>query len=102
MSLKKQYLKSRPVSKVTFRLPREAAPEAQTVHLVGEFNDWDEKATPMTRLKNGDFKVTLDLETGRPYSFRYLIEGSIWENDWEADTYAPSAIAEEENSVVVV
>lgn len=102
MSIKKQYLKTRPVSKVTFRLPHEAAPEAKSVHLVGEFNDWDKLATPMTQLKNGDFKVTLDLETGRQYNFRYLIEGKVWENDWEADKYAPSEIAEEENSVVVV
>lgn len=102
MSIKKQYLKTRPISKVTFRLPREAAPEATSVYLVGEFNDWDEQATPMTRLKNGDFKVTLDLETGRQYNFRYLIEGEVWENDWEADKYAPSEIANDENSVVVV
>lgn len=102
MSLKKQYLKTRPVSKVTFRLPREAAGEARKVHLVGEFNDWDPKATPMTRLKGGDFKVTLDLETGREYRFRYLIGDTVWENDWTADKYVPCGFPGEENSVVVV
>ncbi len=102
MSLQKKYLKSRPVSKVTFRLPREAAPEAKEVFLVGTFNDWDPEATPMTRLKNGEFKVTLDLETGSEYTFRYLIEGELWENDWEADKYVPSGIEGQDNSVVVV
>ena len=102
MSIKKQYLKTKPISKVTFRLPPEAAPDATKVHLVGEFNDWDPKATPMTRLKNGEFKVTLDLETGREYRFRYLIEGSVWENDWDADKYVTSDLAPVENSVVVV
>jgi 1,4-alpha-glucan branching enzyme len=102
MSLKKQNLKTRPVTKVTFRLPPEAAQGAQEVHLVGEFNDWDPTATPMTRLKNGEFKVTVDLETGREYGFRYLIGNEIWENDWSADKYVPCGFPGEENSVVVV
>jgi 1,4-alpha-glucan branching enzyme len=102
MSLEKKYLKSRPVGKVTFRLPHAAAPEAQSVFLVGDFNEWRKDATPMTRLKSGEFKVALELEPGREYCFRYLIEGDTWENDWEADRYVPSGIAGEENSVVVV
>ena len=102
MSLTKQCLKSKPVTKVTFRLPPEAAHEAKTVFLVGDFNDWNPKANSMTRLKNGEFKVTLDLEAGRDYSFRYLIEGQEWENDWAADGYVPSGIAGAENSVVRV
>ena len=100
MSLSKQTLKTKPITKVTFRLPAEAAPEAETVFLVGDFNDWDPKATPMKRLKSGEFKVTLDLEAGQEYSFRYLIEGKEWENDWAADHYVPSGIEGAENSVV--
>lgn len=102
MSLHKRSLKSRPVNKVTFRLPRQAAPEARQVFLVGDFNDWDPSATPMTRLKSGDFKVTLDLAPGRQYQFKYLIDGQAWENDWEADGYVPSSIAPTENSLVIV
>lgn len=102
MSLKKQYLKTKPVSKVTFRLPKDAAPKAATVVLVGEFNDWDTKATPMTRLRNGEFKVTVDLPTGKEYQFRYLIDNDVWENDWEADKYASSGIGGTDNSVVIV
>lgn len=102
MGLQKRYLKSRQVSKVTFRLPRAAAPEASQVALVGEFNDWSTSTTLMTRLKNGEFKVTVDLEPGREYEYRYLIEDMIWENDWEADGYRPSGIPGTENSVVVV
>jgi len=102
MSLEKRSLKSRPVTKVTFRLPAAAVSEADAVHLVGDFNDWNPRATPMDRLKNGDRKVTLDLERGREYQFRYLIDGVVWENDWEADRYAPSGISSADNSVVVV
>ena len=102
MSLKKQYLKSRPIGKVTFRLPRQAAPAAERVALVGEFNDWNPTATPMIRLKNGEFKVTLNLDVGREYGFRYLIDDRVWENDWEADKYVASGIDGSENSVVIV
>lgn len=102
MSLKKQYLKSRPVCKVTFRLGRQAAPEATRVHLVGDFNSWQTDETPMKRLKSGDFTVTLDLPVNQSYQFRYLIDQNAWENDWDADQYVPSGIAANENSVVVV
>jgi 1,4-alpha-glucan branching enzyme len=102
MSLTKRCLKTRPVTKVTFRLPAAASNNARQVHIVGDFNDWDHRATPMEKLKSGDFKVTLDLESGREYQFRYLIDGEIWENDWDADRYQPSGISTAENSVVVV
>lgn len=101
MSIQKRYLKTKPVGKVTFRLSPEMAAAAEIVHLVGEFNDWDPEATPMERLKSGDFKVTLDLESGREYQFRYLIEDGIWQNDDAADRYAPSGFGTD-NSVVVV
>ncbi|MBU0742516.1 isoamylase early set domain-containing protein [bacterium] len=102
MSLKIQYLKSRPVGKVTFHLPSEAAREATTVHLVGEFNDWDESATPMQRLRDGSFKATLELETGHAYRYRYLIDNEKWENDWDAHRYESSAFAGADDSVVDV
>lgn len=102
MSLEIRYLKSRPICKVTFRLPAEAAPAAESVHLVGDFNDWNTASCPMTRLKDGVFKIALDLETGRSYRFRYLIDGKTWENDWEAHRYEPAPVGDVENSVVEV
>ena len=102
MGLQKRYVKTRGVSKVTFRLPAEVAADARQVALVGDFNDWNPDATPMTRLKNGEHKVTLDLEPGREYGYRFLIDGKVWENDGEADKYAPSGFSDAENSVVVV
>ncbi len=102
MSVKKQYLKSRPVCKVTFRVDKDAAKSAKKLFLVGEFNQWDDKATPMKRLKSGDFTQTVDLDTDQPeYQFRYLNDQGIWENDWEADNYIPNGI-DGENSVVRV
>jgi hypothetical protein len=98
---KKLYLKSRPVCKVTFRLPGEAAPEARAVTLVGDFNNWDAGASPMRRLKNGSFTATLSLETGHNYRFRYLIDGQRWENDWRADRYVKNSFGTDDSVVAV-
>lgn len=102
MSLKKQYLKSKPVCKVTFKLNKEEAKAASSVKLLGDFNDWDRSAVPMKKLKNGNFTATLDLEVGRQYQFRYLLDDKEWENDWEADAYVPSPASFDDNSVVAL
>jgi len=101
MSIKKKYLRSKPVCKVTLRLPKEAAPEAKVVHVAGEFNDWNAGTVTMTKLKSGEFKTTLELEAGREYQFKYLIDNTSWENDWSADRYVADGIAGD-NSVIVL
>jgi len=95
--LKKQFLKTKPVCKVTFSLP--SSVQGETVYLVGDFNGWDEQATPMKRQKDGGFTVTLDLEKNKEFQFRYLVNGSEWHNDWEADRYVPNPFSGD-NSVV--
>jgi 1,4-alpha-glucan branching enzyme len=102
MSLKKQYLKNRPVCKVTFNVPKGVVGSAKKVNLVGEFNNWDPAATPMKRLPNGAFTVSLELETGKEYQFRYLLNRENWVNDQNADKYAAVPDLNTENSVVVV
>ncbi|MCD4650737.1 MAG: isoamylase early set domain-containing protein [Candidatus Cloacimonetes bacterium] len=102
MSLEKKYLKSRPICKVTFRLPQKAAGDAETVNIVGDFNNWNRSADKMTRLKSGDYKISLNLTVGKTYEYRYLINGCLWENDWYADEYRQSPVSHEENSVVIV
>lgn len=96
--LKKRFLKSG-VVKVEFTLPDAIAAEAESAFLVGDFNNWDEQATPMTKFKNGKFKVTLSLEANRDYQFRYLVDGNQWHNDWEADRYMANPFSGD-NSVV--
>ena len=96
--LKKQPLKSKPVCKVTFSLPESV--KAETAFLVGDFNNWDEKATPMNKQKKtAQFSVTLELDKGREFQFRYLVNGSEWHNDWHADKYVPNPFSGD-NSVV--
>ncbi len=99
MSIKKKLLKSKPECKVTFHLDKEACFDAQKVTVVGDFNDWDKNATCLKKAKDGDFSVTINLETGKDYHFRYLIDGDKWVNDWSADYYAPTEF-NSENSVV--
>lgn len=99
MSFKKQFLKSKPVCKVTFRVDAKDVESAEKVQLVGDFNNWDESVEPMSALKSKDFTTTLELEAGKEYQFRYLVNGSIWKNDPQADSYVPNAFGEE-NSVV--
>ena len=90
-----------PICRVRFTLPQEAALEAETVCVVGEFNDWSPGAAPMKRRTNGDFSVILDLERGRCYRFRYLIDGCKFENDWRADRYEANPYGSEDSVVEV-
>ena len=102
MPLKKRYLKSKPICKVTFEVPKQAARNAESIHLVGEFNGWSKAHTPLERRKSGSYNVTVDLEAGRAYQFRYLVDGASWQNDWAADRYVPTNLLGVENSVVEV
>ena len=102
MTIRKRYLKSKPICKVTFRIPAEVGKSAKTAKVVGEFNDWSLTANPMKRLKSGAFSTTIDLEIGREYQFRYVLDENKWENDIEADRLVPSSYADSENSVVVI
>jgi hypothetical protein len=90
IGITKQYLTKRPnkphLCRVTFRFLSEHANKAKSVHLVGEFNDWKMLETPLKRLSNGDFSVTLKLEVGRTYQYRYLLNQTDWINDPSAES----------------
>ena len=103
MGLKKKYLKSKPVCKVTFNLPKAEVKDAKKVSLVGEFNDWKaKKGDAMRKLKNGTFTHTMDLEVGKSYQYRYLVDGEQWINDPQADAYVSNGISQEQNCIVEV
>lgn len=99
MSIEKKFLKAKPVCKVKFSLAGETYKTASSILLVGDFNNWQLGETPMKQAKTGDWSVTVDLETGRAHQFRYLIDGTRWENDAEADTFVASGLGSE-NSVL--
>ena len=94
--------KSYPKSKkgkcrVTFELPNEVG--AETAFIVGDFNNWDTRATPMKRKRDGSFSAALSLQVGQEYRFRYLLDNMRWENDWGADSYAPNGFGTEDSIV---
>ena len=96
MAIKKQYLKSKPVCKVTFTVP---AKEAAQVAVVGDFNNWSPKGSVLKKLKNGTFKGTFELPKENSYEFRYLIDDQ-YTNDAEADRYQWNDYAGVENAVL--
>ncbi|GAA3584972.1 isoamylase early set domain-containing protein [Snuella lapsa] len=98
MAIAKQYLKSKPVCKVTFSI---LAEDANEVSVVGNFNEWDTEAAPLKKLKNGTFKGTVNLDKDASYEFKYVVDGA-YINDDAADAYAWNDYAAAENSVVNV
>lgn len=100
MSLQKQFIESKQAYKVTFSLPEKAANGAKEIKVLGDFNGWDAEKAVAMKAKNGEYKASVELEPGKEYQFRYLLDNKTWENDWEADKYAPTPYGVE-NSVVV-
>ncbi len=81
--LKKSYSKTGKSCRVTFKL--EPTDETQNVAVLGEFNGWSAEANPMKQRKDGSFSTTISLDAGQEYRFRYLMDGSQWENEEGAD-----------------
>jgi 1,4-alpha-glucan branching enzyme len=100
MSIEKKYSNSSGVCKVTFNLPSTVAEQAKTANLVGDFNNWDSSQHPMKKSKNGKFSLSVELEVNNVYEFRYLVNESRWETDWDADSVVPVPFGNEFNSVV--
>ncbi len=78
----KQAVDCRELTKVRFVLH---APNAEKVMLVGDFNNWSNKATPMSDNEgNGVWRLTVPLEPGS-YRYKFLVDGERWVNDPGAD-----------------
>ena len=65
-----------------------AAPEAQNVSLVGDFNNWDYTKS-MKKDKDGVWRARMDLKPGR-YEYRYLVDGQ-WQNDPKCQSLQPNS-----------
>ena len=93
-------LASRDPHKVLVRFELPPAIWADQVHLVGDFNDWNQTSHPMVSNRDdGIWYIVLELERGKRYEFRYLVNGREWHNDWKADQYVPNSFGGT-NSVV--
>jgi hypothetical protein len=81
------------------------APHASTVAVVGDFNNWDAQATPMTRTPTGGtWSVAIPLPAGR-HVYAFVVNGANGNTQWVADPTAPLAPEDglgAPNSVVLV
>jgi len=96
MSIKKQFIKSKPVCKVTFTVD---AKDANTASVVGDFNNWNVAEGELSKLKNGTFKGVFDLNKDAMYEFKYVVDG-VYINDSEADYFIWNEFANAENGVL--
>ncbi len=94
--LTKRYFKTRDDVEVTFEV---AKPELSRVELACEELGWD--PLPMRRVDRGKgpFRIKVRLPRDRHIQFRYIFDGTRWENDDEADAYWPNEHGTD-NSVV--
>jgi len=98
MAIKKQFVKTKQVCKVTFSV---AAKEASQVSVVGDFNNWNVAEGALSKLKNGAFKGVFDLNKDAEYEFKYVIDGAFV-NEPEADSFKWNEFAGNENGVLIV
>ena len=77
------------------------APNASSVALVGDFNDWDPKATPLRPASTGSvWSVEVPIQPGR-HLYAFVVDGTVW----RPDPAAPQATGEdygEPNSALTV
>ena len=92
---------SKATTKVTLSLPKEAVATAKTVIVVGDFNNWStDEGIALKKQKDGSFGTTVELEAGKEYQYRFLLNGEVWANAWDAPKYVASPFGVD-NSVVV-
>jgi 1,4-alpha-glucan branching enzyme len=76
-------------------------PDARSVALAGDFNQWSPTATPMKQRKDGCWWATLRLPKGQEFAYRYVVDGREWVTDEQADRTVPNEHGET-NAIVVV
>ena len=70
------FLKTNDTVSIRFVL---SAPEAQTVTLVADFNDWSPDGHMLTRNEaSGEWEILVPLRKGRSYVYNFLIDGEYW------------------------
>ncbi|MEV7416332.1 isoamylase early set domain-containing protein [Streptomyces sp. NPDC089919] len=79
--LERKKLKDR--ARITFVLPDHAP--AGPVSVVGDFNQWNPHAHPLTPRGDGTRAASITLPAGSDHSFRYLAAGDYWFDEESAD-----------------
>ena len=65
--------------RVTFEMP--AVEYYDELYLVGWFDEWDETVYPMERTTDGRWTLTLELDPGVEYQYRFRTPDGRWLQD---------------------
>lgn len=88
---------------IIFTLPAEAVAEATEGLLLGDFNNWNEsEGIKLKKQKDGSLKAVVQLEAGKTYQYRYLLNDGRWENDYHAQNYVPVSGLHIDNCLITV
>jgi 1,4-alpha-glucan branching enzyme len=63
-------------------------PTASSVLLVGDFTQWQQKAIPLQRGKDGAWSATVELAPGK-HTYRFIVDGE-WRDDPECTLRVPN------------
>jgi 5'-AMP-activated protein kinase regulatory beta subunit len=58
------------------------APEAESVQLAGDFNNWNSSTIPLKKRADGFWEIEMQLNSGA-YEYRFIVDGR-WEDDPQA------------------
>ena len=94
--LTKKFFKTNNEAEVTFEFNRS---DVNAASLVGDFNGWQAIEMKFNK-KSKSFKTKIRLPKGECFHFRYLLNNTEWENDYQADQYVANEFGSE-NSVVL-
>jgi len=98
MTIKKQYLKSKPEVKITFEIEKKDAQNATNIILLSEHNQW--QAIELKQLKSGKFKVAVNVSTEQLASFQYTFQATDKSNQkimllpTDADAYVDNGMTD--------
>ena len=84
------------VRKTEFSL---SAPQAQSVFLAGNFNQWDPSSHPLKKDKKGIWKTLLALNPGQ-YEYRFFVDGE-WQNDPNCSSFVENPFGTSNSSKIV-
>ena len=85
--IRRQNIQNSHQVQITFVLPADFS--HVPISVVGDFNQWNPSAHPLTQVSDGTYQVTVTLETGRRYAFRYLSYEGRWFTEGFADDLEP-------------
>ncbi|MEE8572970.1 MAG: glycogen-binding domain-containing protein, partial [Gemmatimonadota bacterium] len=72
-------------------------PNAGSVSLAGEFNNWNANADPLTQGEDGVWRVVVDLGPG-DHEYKFVVNGS----EWIADPENPRVLGDYGNSGITI